>query len=357
MKQLLFTCLVLVLTLTGYSQKRVVVEKFTNAYCGACPGAAVTLSAIVEEHPEVIWLSHHKPVSWIDNGLTNTESVGLWSTLNVPGTPMGMVNRSQSSGGLLAGSLQWGERVDEQLDIEQSFALEVRDLVFEEEDRQLEFTVDVSIVNTIESLNYHLNVVMVEDSVWGVEQHNYFNDVVGHPLEGQGDIIWGYPHRHVVRQILDGQWGTADLFSGNVTLGNQVSKTYQYQVPSTSRLSTFRIVVFVSKYDKSLADLTILDANTIKLMDYGIPLGNEVEIEDSAITLTIAPNPTSDILNIAASAIPQQVFILDNLGRAVYQAEPKHMKSSIDITHLPSGKYSLLARYEAGIIQKGFIVE
>lgn len=340
-----------------FSQRHVVVEKFTNAYCGACAGAAVTLKNIVDDHPDVIWLSHHKPISWIDNGLTNEESIGLWNELEVLGTPMGMVNRVEQNGQLLMGSSQWKAAVVSEEAKSQQVAIALNDFSFDENNRSVSFEIAVEILSDLEEADYQLNIVMVEDSVWGVEQHSYFNDVAGHPLEGLGDVIWGYPHRNVVRHIFDNRWGTDDVFSEDLIAGTVVTQNYSYDIPFTSRLSTYQVVAFVSKYDEAFADLTIIDANRFRLSDYGITLGLSEDIIDSELTLTIEPNPITTQLTIKTAKLAKQFIIIDSHGKAVYQFTPSGSVDSYDVSGLSSGRYTLLAIHEVGIASQSFVVQ
>lgn len=96
----LFSLLTIGLSHSTDAQKNVLFEKFTNAYCGVCPDATLDLMEIVENNPDVIWISHHKPVTWTDNPLTNERSIAIWDDLNVSGVPQGMVDRTVYDGSL-----------------------------------------------------------------------------------------------------------------------------------------------------------------------------------------------------------------------------------------------------------------
>jgi len=47
------------------AQKKVLFEKYTNAFCGICPDATIQLKNMVEENPDVIWISHQKPIGFM----------------------------------------------------------------------------------------------------------------------------------------------------------------------------------------------------------------------------------------------------------------------------------------------------
>ena len=212
MRSLLVVLAIFSISFSLPAQKRVIVEKFTSAFCGSCPNAAIMIQQFQEDYPGTIWVSHHKPTWWTDYKLQNDQSDALWEELNVIGTPRGMVDRTPVNNQLVVSSGSWQTQLVQQLEEPHYADLEVNNVSYDLESRTFEFDIQVDFEQAPPAGNLHLSAIILEDSVTGTEQHNYFNEVEGHPLEGLGDIIWNYHHRNVARAILDGPWGTANVF-------------------------------------------------------------------------------------------------------------------------------------------------
>lgn len=324
---------------TAQQQGSVVIEKFTNAYCGACPNATITLQEIQTLHPDVIWLSHHKPVSWTNNALTNPESEVLWDQLDVPGTPMGMVDRYHNGSTLLYSRSQWQAYVEQQLQTPDLVRLEIVDFTFDQDTREVQFRFDMTALSDLPENNYHLTAVMVEDSVWGVEQHNYFNDEPGHPLEGWGDIIWAYPHRNVVRHLFGAPWGIEVDGLEQASSGSLVeSNTYTYTLPEKFRLSQLKLVGFVSTFDEQDdAQLSILGAVSLDFEQLGIVLSAD-DIFTPQFAFTVAPNPTDNDVEIQYKVKPDHCFLTTSQGELIGEFILEETSAYINAI-LPQGNY------------------
>ena len=352
--------LFLLLALTsslGLAQKTVLIEKFTNAYCGQCPNASIIIDNLMEQYPNTIRVNHHKPVTWIDNPLTNAESIALWDDLGVNGVPQAMVDRAPINGRLYTTVSNLEQGVADRVSEESIVSLDIEQLAYDGAERMLSFSLSSVFQSQPPVADYRLTVMIVEDYVRGVEQHSYYNDQAGHPLEGLGDIIWNYTHRDVVRKIMDGHWGTEDSFSENIVIGETYSSPYTYQIPSDQNPDHLRVVALVSPYvEGNFLARQILNAREFRLNEYGLRTSVDNVKLDLGFIKSMAPNPADDVIHIEFSEIPESIMILSAEGKVVQEWEPAYRQTDLDTSPFANGHYILIAQYGDKTYGQSFIV-
>ena len=335
-------------------QKMVVIEKFTNTSCGSCPGASVLLKDIVANNDNVIWVSHYKNNGWFDNPLTNDRTAQLWEDISVPGNPLAMIDRTPVNNYLFVVSRDWEEKLDEQLLETVEVSVDILDVTYDEAARQLDFDIDVTFGTAVSQGDYRITAMIVEDSVIGQSQNSYYNDVAGHPLEGRGDIIWDYAHPNVVRTILDDTWGTAGVIPLEPTVGAKYTQRYSYVAPDDYRVSKFKIVCMVNRYEEgNLLERKILNANQLNVADVIWQLTDTEDIVD-ADALKIYPNPASNFLYVHTPA--DRVEILSATGQLIDRIilSPNHQE--IPLSDLDAGIYMIRVSVDGEQIIKKFTV-
>lgn len=340
---------------TGTSaQKRVLVEKFTNAYCGACPNGTIILEGFQEEYPSIILVKHHKTVSWSDNPLPNPASAVLRSDVRVWGQPTAMVDRKADGDEMVFSSSRWEDKIKGQLDAPHFVNLNFLQGSFDESTRSLEFEIEMNFDELPAAQDLRLSVLVVEDAVWGVEQHNYSNDVPGHPLEGKGDIIWAYEHNDVTRMILDEPWGTAAAFPDQLETGTPYLQSYSYTVPEDYAIRNMKVVAVVAQHDEAdVYNRTVLNANEFLLKDELDLLSSAESI--SKTTFSITPNPAQDKINLVFDALPQALLLFDSNGQKISEIAKPSQKMNLNVSELKAGSYIIMVETLQGqLIAKRF---
>jgi len=335
------------------AQKKVLIEKFTNFACGHCPEGTLLLEEISADHPDVIWVLHHKPVGWIENELTNEQSAVLWDDLNAPGHPTAMFNRQAVSSKLTSVMSQWKIRVENQLELPYYAQVEVSNVVFQHDTRLLEFDVDIIFDELPNTDRFAISALIIEDNVTSIHQHSYYNEVAGHPLEGRGEKIFDYKHRNAVRTILDAPWGTNQAIPPSPVVGETYTMSYSYVIPETYLLDNMKIVAFVSNQDNDdVLRRTIFNTTEVELLDFGISKTQEIE----TITMSLSPNPTSDHVQLSFSDLPKAVKLYNLSGRLLATETNLQQLMTLDLTGFETGIYLIQAEIAGEKVVKKLVV-
>lgn len=347
MKILLSLTVSLLLFFSVSGQKRVLIEKFTNMYCGACPGGSLEIESLQEAYPQLIWVSHHKPVTFTENELTNEQSIALYNDLGVQGHPSAMVDRTEYNDNLVNYVGSWDNMVAEQLSVAAAADIYLDEVAFDAETRTFSFKVNTSFITAVESGDYRVTVMILQD-YWNSKggQSNYFNNSPGSPLEGLGDVIWDYENRNVVRAILDDHWGTQDVIPVQPEVGELYSKTYSFTAPEDYRLDRMKVVALVAEHDQEdIYSRPVLNAVEIALNDFGFQLSATEEPEVPAqLSVLVSPMPASDLMMISYPEKPSLVQLISMDGKIIYSVQPEAAQLSIDVSPYQNGQYVLLAQ-------------
>lgn len=354
MKRLFTISSLLFLSLLANGQKRVLVEKFTNAYCGACPQGSINLEEYQAENPGTILVKHHKYASWTERHLSNPESQTLRRDLGVWGNPTAMVDRKAELGGNVVTGINSCElRIKNQINEPHYARLSFTDAEFNAVTQTLEFGIEVIFDELPQGDDFRLSVMVVEDDVWGVEQHSYYNDVVGHPLEGRGDIIWDYKHTDVVRAILIDPWGSAEAFGGALETGVSYKQSFSYKIPEGHRMDFMRIVSVVSEHDESdVENRVVLNANEFILKDEMVTISSTSELLSEVIS--ISPNPATERMTVNLDLTPESILIFNSTGQLVQTIAEPQSRMELSVSELEVGRYTVIVQTELGLIAKHF---
>jgi len=184
----------------------------------------------------------------------------------------------------------------------------------------------------------------VQDSVWGHKQHSYYNNVAGHPLEGLGDIIWAYPHRNVVRAILDKPWGNTDIIPENPQVGTIYSHDFSYQFPEGHKPENSFILVMISDHNEnSIQDRLVLDANKTKLKDLELSFTSSNTDHQLLNEVKISPNPSSDFINIELPIQSNFIKVISSEGALIFERKMNSKIATIELEQLEEeGLYFLV---------------
>ncbi len=352
---LLLTLLPGLLLQSNAQEKRVLLEKYTSAFCGACPNAHLIAEELAAAYPELILAFHHSSV----DGMANPNSTEWQESFGVPGTAMGMVNRNGPTANQIATlAPNWEDRIQEQLNEPAYVELGIEGS-FDPSTRILSIEVSGTFTQRPPAGELRLNLMITEDSVihagFGFDQSNYFNDVEGHPLQGLGQPIYFYPHHHVVREIVDGTWGTAGVFPGVPEPGQTYSRHYDYFVPWIWDQDNVNLVVFVSLYSTdNLTERQVL--NVIEQPLYSL-VATAVEAPEGANPeFRVFPNPAAGKVQVEIPANARRLSLCTLAGKTIYSETAPPGVHEVDVSGLAAGLYLIHVHTDSGILVKKIII-
>lgn len=114
----------------------------------------------------------------------------------------------------------------------------------------------------------------------------------------------------------------------NITLGNVFSSFYQANIDNTTTQDYF------IDYIAGQASIVL---STLSLPN----------VQNNHFELEVYPNPTSDVVHIKSSVKAKSYSIYDLLGKLI--SSDKIKDNSIDMSHLSSGEYLLVLKFEGNI--------
>ena len=355
MKQI-FTLLLVGVCLTAWGQKGVLLEKYTSAFCGACPNGHLIAQDLAATYPGLVLVFHHSEV----DAMGLPQSTEWKNAFNLPGTPLGIINRQGPSANEMALlPTQWEERILEQLQQPDYVQISLNGS-YNTFSRNLSLDVTTTFDAPPPQGALRLNVMITEDSVlhagWGYDQSNYYNEQEGHPLFGLGHPIYFYPHHHVLRDILDDTWGTAGVFPAAPEPGMPYQHHYDYPISYSWAHQRLNLVVFVSLYDAAdPTQRTVLNVTQIPLFSLAPTAASSPP--NAAPGLRAFPNPASGSLWVDWPAGTRQTEIWSINGKLFYREEKPAPQQPIDLSGMPPGLYLLKATTDSGISQQKVIIQ
>jgi len=207
---------------TEASNRNAVLEDFTGVRCGYCPDGHRIASDLISNNPAgrvvVIGVnsgSYARPAAgWAD--FTTPFGDALIAQSGVAGYPAGTMNRHLFIGkgqksGLAMSRNHWTSTAAEIMGMPSSVNIGSK-ATFDATTREL--TIQVDLYYTEEEADNNIHVVFLQDGM----------------IAKQSGGTNNYYHKHVMRDLITGQWGDA-VPADKMAKGSKYSKTYTYTVP------------------------------------------------------------------------------------------------------------------------------
>ena len=308
---------------TEPANRKVLIEEFTGVNCQYCPDGHKIANNIMASHPGEAWAINVHEGPYAARYSTRWGSA-LADQSGLSGYPAGTVNRHlfrQYSDVTDVYRAYWPNCANQILNMQSPVNVAARATI-DARTRVMTVNVEAYFTRSQNVSSNYLNVALLQDSVWGPQsdpQNFYPENFSG----GQ------YCHKHMLRDLLTGQWGEEITTIGQGTL---VSRTYHYSIPQAigdvtiSELRHLQLIVFVTETHQEVltageAEITILNdgepcmlgfsatktndcstsfRNTITLKN---PTDNPVKDwviefngEDTTYGITINPGMTYDVM-------------------------------------------------------------
>lgn len=302
--------------------KKVLIEEFSTAPCGYCPEGNLMLQNILDSVANVMAVTHHS--GYLTDSMTIPENLTI-ANIFAFGAPTATINRVWYPGEpkYAIGRNIWKSTAQQQLTVKTPVDIDLS-TTYNSTTRNLNITVDANFVDYAYPGSIRITIYIVEDSVMkigaGYDQTNYYNGTFGHYFYQKGDPIVGFWHRHVLRAVPSGVWGTTGVIPSNPAPSQTYQRVYNYTVPTKFNAKRIHVIAFLNYYDTYNKE--VLNAAEVKNIMTGIgpqELANE--------SFKLFPNPSSGEFAASfslAQASDARVLIYNAIGEEVYAAALGH---------------------------------
>ena len=217
-----FTLQAQVYVSTTPTKRNVILEEFTGRGCQYCPDGHAIANRIAANHPGRFWAVNVHAGSYALTSYPNfntTDGTAINEGFAIDGYPTGVVNRSTGDG---QNRGAWESIANQQMN--QSAECNVAGAVIvNPTTRMATITVEVYYTGNSSVNENYLTVAMLQDSILGSQS----GGSTWNPSQMIGNQ---YVHMHVLRDVITSTWGDA---ISPTTQGTLITKTYQYQIPTS----------------------------------------------------------------------------------------------------------------------------
>ena len=242
-------------------KRQVLIEEFTGVRCVQCPSGSAIIEDLLAAHgQQLIAISIHSgqfsdPYPQNQYDFRTPEGDNLLNYLGEPfGYPSAVVNRGlyQNQFDRQLGKDEWAGYIAEEKTKDPKVKIGIKP-EFNFATRKASIDVDLFIEETIIDPNVRLSVIFTE------------NGIIDHQLtpSSSPNTDPNYKHKHVFR-------GMATPFDGitiseSLTIGDVVSKSFNYDIPADWKEDNVSVVVLVSLSDGDKKD--VLQAHEVHLVE------------------------------------------------------------------------------------------
>ena len=261
--------------------KGVLIEEFTGRYCQYCPEGHIVANNIVHNNPGKAWAVNVHAGTYAPTNYPNfNTNVGeqIMYAFNASSFPTGVVNRNTADA---VGRGSWSSLATQELS--QTATCNIGgQVVVDPTTRTANITVEVYYTSSSSSSTNYLNIIMLQDSIWGSQSGGSSN-----PEQYDNGY---YCHMHVLRDAVTSTWGDA---ISQTHVGALITKQYTYQIPQTIGspngadvdLDNIYFLAFVTEKYQGTPTRPILNVNELYKLE-----GTSQDIYADILSVTQSPN-------------------------------------------------------------------
>lgn len=248
---------------------------------------------------------------------------------------------------------------------------------FDASTRKINATVDATFVEAVASGDWRISLFLIEDSVIGYPgpfegwDQNCYDGTWADANYGSmydGSYIIGYPHRHVMRDAMFGDWGVKSIIPAVPSVGTKYTKSVSWDIDTAYKLTNLSLVAFVSSYGPTKADKYVLNAEEVEVKSTftsGIAKQEDNSYNNADKIESIYPVPSSGITNIiynqttyGLSYITITNILGENVKTIIAQDKTTGEKQlSLDVSKYAKGVYFVTLYTPSGKHLKKLVVE
>ena len=312
------------------TQRTVLLEQFTTAKCGYCPGAHDYLNEMLTGKNNVIWMAHH--AGYYTDNLTipeNEEMLVFYNDGGYTSAPAAMLDRtyfpeSGNPGPVMSAYDVEEEFLDNQISVPSFVTVNISNIIYDTVSRQLSVTVSGEVVSDISAYNSpRVSLYIKEDGI----------------KMSQAGASSNYIHNNAMRDAVSDVWGDADVIT-STTVGSTFSKTYNYTIPGVWKPRNLELVAFVTEYNSNVNQRSVLNATEVRLAD-SVQVNQIGIVEASDVELVVYPNPATDYAMVSSNAVITEVAIINTLGQTIATIPANAENVQINTQDLAKGIYMI----------------
>ena len=324
-----------------------ILEEFTGATCGYCPGGHNRVQQALAG-TNTIWAAHH--AGFNTDALTCSANQAYTFFYNDGGStyaPAMMIDRYHGAADepgpvtsvyAVDGIQQYLAEVNS---VPCFLTLNVDGINYDASSRTFSGTVTGHFTSQIYNANTRLTLMVAEDSNI-MAQTDYST--------GYAQTIPDYMHMHAIRATLTDIWGDAI----DVNADGDFTYTLNATLPSNLKAWRCRVIAIVS--DRNAADpnaCAVMQAATTANLNapyVGISEANEV-------SLNAYPNPATDHLTVEAGSNISEICIYNALGQKVYSNNSINAEYFVvNTSDMAAGMYMIAIRTDKGVASQRFAI-
>ena len=325
------------------TQRTVLLEQFTTAKCGYCPGAHDYLNEMLTGKNNVIWMAHH--AGYYTDDLTIPENEEMLVFYNAGAyAPAAMLDRtyfpeSGNPGPVMSAYDVEEEFLDNQISVPSFVTVNISNIIYDTVSRQLSVTVSGEVVSDISAYNSpRVSLYIKEDGI----------------KMSQAGASSNYIHNNAMRDAVSDVWGDADVIT-STTAGSTFSKTYNYTIPGVWKPRNLELVAFVTEYNSNVNQRSVLNATEVRLAD-SVQVNQIGIVEASDVELVVYPNPATDYAMVSSNAVITEVAIINTLGQTIATIPANAENVQINTQDLAKGVYMISIKTAEGSAVKKLTV-
>ncbi len=369
---------------TTNGQKYVLVEEGTGTWCQWCPdGAQVIQEDLLPAFPRVVVASFHNRTSDSMTLPGDPFNNGTGYMTSFPGGAVDRVNYTSPLGtDVNIYRRYWDDAVTSQMALTPNFDVSM-ECVYNDSTRVLSVKVTAKALVALTG-NYRMTAYITQDSIpsnkTGYKQTSASGLNNPGSMSESGSPSWFigkgltlqdsnvYSHMDVVRKILatDSIWGDAAFT--NPTLGQTVTKTYTYTLPTTIRGSLFhskstKVIGAVLKYGSTITDRPVENVISAKVRWMKKSVVSVDDVSKHMLDVELYPNPAVNTITIRGmleNPTATKIAIYNVTGQLILEKEFQKTGSlfgeTISLNGINNGTYYMTITNEGESVTKQFII-
>jgi len=234
----------------GAGFRRVLLEDLTGFRCPNCPAAADVAKQLKTVYCEDLVLGGvhctstfasptTTPPDPLSSDFRTPAGEAYVSAFSPPGLPNGLVSRREFDGSQVVGDDNWSSAVADILGQPAQFEITFQQVSYDTGTETLDLQVKVDALADTTG-EHNVVVYLLEDDVIEGQEDNRV----------PGGVVYPYTHDHVLRDNINGTWGT-QAFTGTITAGQTTTLTFNDYVLAANILepTNCSLVAYIYRVD------------------------------------------------------------------------------------------------------------